>query len=268
MPLRQQQILWVGADTGRASSLLILRCLSVLSPCSVISIDGHAASGKTTVARHLAKRLAFHFISSGMMYRAAAVLLLRVNPSMPPEDATSHFDWKLLRHLAFSFSKEEAALRCFLRDTPLHADSLYDQKTSLVAASFSQAPPLRTYMKTMQRRLAAGQGTVVEGRDIGTEVFPEAPFKVFMIASLVLRAERRHGECVRRGEKSSKGDILRMLAARDRMDETRTLGKLKRPEHSFLLDTSKMSAERAVNGILNEMNRLGLTPKTNGQEVR
>ena len=203
-----------------------------------------------------------------MMYRAAAVLLLRINPSTPMEDVISHFDWELLRHLAFSFSKEEDALQCFLRGTPLHTDGLYDQKTSLVAASFSQAPPLRAYMKTMQRRLATGQGTVVEGRDIGTEVFPEAPFKVFMIASLALRAERRHGECVQRGEKSSKVDILRMLAERDQMDETRTLGKLRRPKHSFLLDTSQMSAEQAVDDILNEMNRLGLAPEANGQGVR
>lgn len=191
------------------------------------------------------------------MYRAAAVFFLQRTPVSAPLSArVEAFDWQALEPLRFDFSVEGSSLRCFLADEPLSADTLYSQETSDVVAAISQEPSLRAHIKKIQRRLAAQRRVVVEGRDVGTEVFPEAFFKVFMTASLAVRAERRYKDFLKNGETVSKQDILHALSQRDHMDETRTIGRLRRPKDSLLLDTSQMTAQQAAMEIVTQIRKL------------
>ena len=198
----------------------------------IVAIDGPAASGKGTLARRLAAALDLAYLDTGMVYRAtAAKALERLGQpgAMPDED--------LLTAYAQELTSEDLA-------RPNLRDEAVGEMASVAAAS----SPVRAALLDFQRRFAtrppAGKvGAVLDGRDIGTVVCPDALVKLYVTASAEVRAQRRHKELIERGEESIYARVLRDLEQRDRRDSSRSVAPLKPAEDAVVLETSDMDAE-------------------------
>jgi len=205
---------------------------------TVVAIDGPAGSGKSTLARLLAERLGFGYLDTGAMYRAIAYLALR--------DGVALDDGATLAALARS-----AHLR-FGYDGRIHAgdvDVSEEIRCPAVSAAVSEAsahPEVRTVLVEEQRRIAAGHDVVMEGRDIGTVVCPQAPVKVFLVAAPEERAERRRKELIARGEHVKAAETLAAINARDAQDSSRHVAPLRPAADAVVLDSSQLSIEEMV----------------------
>lgn len=206
-------------------------------PPRVIAIDGPAGSGKSTVARQVAARLGLPYLDTGAMYRAVAFEAIR--RGIDPDDVATVAE--LTRQMEI-----EVADRVMVNGTDATVEIRGPEVTravSVVAAN----PEVRREMVLRQREWAAAHsGGVVEGRDIGTVVFPEAELKVFLTASEEARADRRTKEMLDRNYDEVAAD----LARRDRIDSTRAASPLSAAADAVVLDTTEMSADRAVDRVL------------------
>ena len=193
----------------------------------VIAVDGPAASGKGTIARALAKHFGLPHMDTGVLYRAAALNLWRWGG-----DPASEF---------------EAVRACNELGSNLDDPELRSEPVSRIASSISAYPAVRAALIDRQRDFAAQPGgAVLDGRDIGTVIAPHADVKLFVTASLEVRAQRRVRELLERGMPAHYEDVLCDLQARDERDSGRTLAPLARAEDAVLLDTSEMTVEAAI----------------------
>jgi CMP/dCMP kinase len=193
----------------------------------IIAIDGPAASGKGTLAHRLALRYGLPHLDTGMLYRAVARDVLASGGSL--EDAVG----------------AEAAARK-LDYTTLTDQGLRGRDMSDAASVVAAIPAVRTALLDMQKEFARRpEGAVVEGRDIGTVVCPEADIKLFITADIQERARRRHRELIRRGEQVTEEDVLDHLRKRDERDSSRTASPLRMAQDAHLLDTTKLDIETA-----------------------
>ena len=213
----------------------------------IVSIDGPAGSGKSTVARALAQRLGFHYLDTGAMYRRVAVAALNAGIDLKDDPAVS----ELAAKLSIGFEHEEDSplpTRVLLdgEDVSLEIRTpAVDRAVSLVA----RIPGVRTAMVAQQRRVPAGDGLVAEGRDIGTVVFPHAPVKVFLTASEAERGRRRHVELAGRGEVVEEAAVRMGIAERDEADSNRETSPLAPALDAVVIDTTGLSVEEVVNRI-------------------
>ena len=202
----------------------------------IIAIDGPSASGKGTLARRLARALGFAHLDTGMLYRAVAARLLEAGAD--PEDPEAAL---------------EAARRIEAAD--LERDDLRSEAVGRVASQVAALPAVREALLAFQRDFAerppeGKAGAVLDGRDIGTVVCPEAAVKLFVDADLETRAERRHKELLGRGEASIYPRVLRDLQVRDARDSERQAAPLRPASDATVLDTSKMDADAAFEAAL------------------
>jgi CMP/dCMP kinase len=209
---------------------------------SVIAIDGPAASGKSTVAKVLAAHLDFSYVNSGLMYRSAAWLahLRRVNPD--------HADavWQTVRSADMKFGLEgkELSVRIEGLDPEAHLkEEVVNRTVSLVAT----IPEVRVFLSDQLRRFSALDNVVVEGRDIGSVVFPKTPFKFYIDAAPEIRARRRAAQ----GLKDSP-------AHRDRIDSSRRSSPLVIADDAEVIDSSSLTIERVVKDIVIRLQKRGL----------
>jgi cytidylate kinase len=209
----------------------------------VIAIDGPAASGKTTVTRLLAKRLNFNYVDTGALYRAIAFLLEKEHidqeSSQFVERAekiahTTHFEFKG-DHL-FANSQD---ITHFLR-TPA---------VSMLASHVSAIAGVRASLLGLQRRLGCQGNSILEGRDIGTVIFPDADLKVYLYASLDHRSERRFLQMQPQDQGVKLQEIVDQLSQRDHQDQSRTAAPLKQAADAIKIDTSELSLEQVVNHL-------------------
>jgi cytidylate kinase len=206
----------------------------------IITIDGPAGAGKSTVARRLARKLGYQFLDTGATYRAVALKALRQQE-----------DWnqpERLAHLAGETQVELAADRVLLDGDDV-TDEIRTSAVTEVTHYVADNPGVREQMVRLQRRLAEGQRVVTEGRDQGTVVFPDADYKIYLTASPQERARRRMVELNGRGESVTLAEVLARIQQRDARDSRRTVGPLKPAADAIELFTDGMSIDEVVNRI-------------------
>lgn len=211
---------------------------------TVIAIDGPAGSGKSTIARLLAERLGFVYVDTGAMYRAVAYLALREGVAL--DDAASLAALARSAHLSFDERGHVVAG---------DADVSEEIRRPAVSAAVSEVSAhreVRDLLVADQRRVAAARDVVMEGRDIGTVVRPDAHVKIFLTARPEVRAERRRRELVAKGEHVSADETLAAIVARDAYDSTRAVSPLAKAGDAYEVDTSGLTIEE----VLDELARI------------
>ncbi len=221
----------------------------------VIAIDGPAASGKSTTARLLAERLGLLPVDTGAMYRAVTLRVLELG--VDPHDEARVTE--IARHLKIRQEFQEGTVRTFVDDRDVSEEIRSPEVTRWVSL-VSSYRGVREAMVAQQRAMAARGGVVLEGRDIGTVVLPNADLKVFMKASAEERARRRLRELQEKGIPATFDEVLADLQRRDRLDSSRALSPLKKAEDAIEIDTTNMTIHEQVDRIVQELRRRGLDP--------
>jgi cytidylate kinase len=223
----------------------------------VITIDGPSGAGKSTLGRLLAEELDYMYIDSGALYRAVA-LKARENGTDPDDDEAL---FRLCRNLAIAFHRESDRLTVMLDGKDV-TDAIRAPEISMLASRVSARKTVRDGLMDVQRRLGEGGGIVVEGRDMGTVVFPDAEVKFFLHASLETRGERRCRQYREQGRRYDIGTITRDIEKRDCDDSRRALSPLKPAPDARMIDSTDMSIEEVVAEMLKTVARhLAPSPK-------
>jgi CMP/dCMP kinase len=217
----------------------------VTSPL-IVAIDGPSGAGKSTVARALARRLNVPYIDTGAMYRAVGLAAKEAGLTLPISDPARLV--QLAGKLTIELSPSDQGTRVFLNGRDV-SEAIRQPEISRYASAVSAVPQVRRRMVAEQRRMAAAAGGVMEGRDIGTKVFPDAPFRFFLTASPEVRAERRRRELEERGKPQPYETVLAEMNERDRADRTRTDSPLTMDDRYILVDTSEKQIEEVVSEI-------------------
>lgn len=221
----------------------------------MVAIDGPAGAGKSTVARRLAETLGILYIDSGAMYRAIGLWALRTGAGLD--------DAQRLEQLARQarIELEPGGARVTLNGEDV-TQAIRTPEVSQAASKVSTFGGVRKAMVEEQRRMGARASVVMEGRDIGTVVFPEADIKVFLDADRGVRAQRRVLEAAQRGESIGAEEVTRQIAERDARDRTRSEAPLMQAPDAAYLDTTGLSIDQVVDAIL----KLIRERKSNGKE--
>jgi cytidylate kinase len=212
-----------------------------------IAIDGPAASGKTTVARMLARRLGVVYVDTGAMYRALAFAALQTQTDVDNESALV----RLFDHQIHVDLDSEALLgfRVFWKDAELSQDELESPVVTAVVSIVAAHPRVREAMVREQRRIAGEGAVVMAGRDIGTVVLPGAPCKIFLTASVAARVRRRRAQLEKAGVDVSAHELTQEIEERDRLDETRKISPLRKAADAHTIDSSELTADQVVEAI-------------------
>ena len=215
----------------------------------VIAIDGPAGSGKSTTAKNVAEKLGFIHINTGAMYRGIALKCIQEDVNI--ED-TSQLNY-LLTHTKLEFASEgESTL--FMDGVDISAGITTVQVTDFVS-QVSAISEVREKLVQFQREMADGLDVVLEGRDIGTVVFPNAEYKFFLVADILERGRRRKKEMEAKGEVVSLEELTSEMEERDRKDSTREHSPLKKAEDAVEIDTTGLNIEEQVNRIVEIVNK-------------
>jgi cytidylate kinase len=219
----------------------------------IIAIDGPAGAGKSTVARALARCLGLVYVDSGATYRAAALKV--VESGVSPEEAAAVVDLVNGSHIAFVSRDGDWHVTLDGRDV---AGLIRTPEVTRAAAWVSRVPEVRRKLVALQREAASGRGVVMEGRDIGTVVFPDAPLKIFLEAQPEERARRRQDQERADGRRSSLSATADEIRQRDQLDAERKLSPLVPAADAVRIDSTKLSADAVVDRILNLVKERGL----------
>lgn len=218
---------------------------------SVIALDGPAASGKTTVARRVAADLGFAFVGTGSMYRAVTLAILRHGLNPEEADAVAHAVRSGSLDFSHGFEPATAtgpAEGWFAIDGHRASeDELSSDSVNAAVSQVAQVPVVREALVALQRSYAQERPVVMEGRDIGTVVFPETPWKFFVTASVEVRASRRAAQ----GQQDD-------LAARDQRDQTRQHSPLTTAADAVIVDSTELDLDQTVSAVLDELRQRGL----------
>ncbi|HEY6772837.1 MAG TPA: (d)CMP kinase [Oxalicibacterium sp.] len=207
----------------------------------VITIDGPTASGKGTVAQLVAERLGFHYLDSGALYRLTALSALQAETPLDDEQALAGLAGELrcgFSNGAIFLSGEDVSM------------AIRAEKVGNAASKIAALPALRQALVELQLRFAQTPGLVADGRDMGTVIFPDACLKVFLTASVEARAERRYKQLIDKGFSANMHDLLKDLNERDARDSNRAIAPLRPAEGAYLLDTSNLTVNQAVEQVL------------------
>lgn len=213
----------------------------------IVAIDGPASSGKSTTAKMLAKKLGCIYVDSGAMYRAVALYFLENNIDFNNKPAIKKVLPDIDIKIIPSDTHGENAIILNGRDV---SKKIREPEVTHHSSTIATDALIRKRMVELQRAMAQKQSLVMDGRDIGTVVFPEADYKIFLIATLEERAHRRYLETVQKGlGKKSYDDIKQELASRDKNDSTRAIAPLKKAEDAIEIDTTCLTIPQQVEMI-------------------
>lgn len=205
----------------------------------VVTVDGPAGAGKSSASRALAQRLGYDYVDTGAMYRAVGVLAHEASIPFDDDQALARF----VDGLAFAFPDEGRRTVVNGRDL---SDAIRRPDAGELASKVSTRPVVRDRLVALQRTLGARGGVVMEGRDIGTVVFPDAPVKLYLTADPATRARRRAIEMRARGESVDEEALARGIAARDQRDAARAHSPLRPAEDATVLDTTRLTLDQVV----------------------
>lgn len=210
----------------------------------IIAIDGPAASGKSTTAKLLAKKLDYLYLDTGAMYRACALQAMRQQLSLEDRTAIS----AMMDTIDIKIQQGTQGNVIYLGGEDI-SEAIRTPEVSNLASAISAIPEVRIKMVELQRKLGESGGVILDGRDIGTVVFPNAECKFFLVADLKVRALRRFLELQAKGMEISLEQIQRDLEARDKADSSRAMAPLKPAPDAILIDTGKLSIKGQVNKL-------------------
>ena len=209
---------------------------------NVIAIDGPAASGKSTVASHLARLLSISYVNTGSMFRAVTYAVLERKVDYNDSEAMQ----KLLEDIKLEYSADSAGNFSLSLDGKFLDAELVTPEVNAAVSYVAAIPEVREKLKKLQRSLAEKQRIVMEGRDIGSVVFPDAKWKFFVTASPEVRAKRRLDQSKESYSSATLEKIAASIAERDRIDSQRPIAPLKQCEDAILVDSSNMNVDETV----------------------
>lgn len=210
----------------------------------VVAIDGPAGAGKSTIAKLAAEKLGYAYIDTGAMYRSVAWKFLQTGQPFD-EDFISG----LSKTMLIDFKPEEKINRVFVDGTEV-TDAIRTPEVTAIVSRVAAIGAVREAMVDQQRRMGEAGGVLMDGRDIGTVVFPNAQLKIFLTASVEERARRRYAEMVAKGQQVDLQQLQADIAERDKQDSERAISPLRQAEDALLLDTSDMGISEVTERIL------------------
>ncbi len=209
-----------------------------------IAIDGPAGAGKSTIARMLAADLGYLYVDTGALYRAIGVNAMRrgadtknaeqVAETLPSADVSMRF--------------VDGEQRVFLGEEDVSL-AIRTPEASMAASNVSAIPAVRDFLLDLQRSIAAQNNCIMDGRDIGTVILPDAQIKIFLTAAVEVRAKRRYDELLGKGMQAEYADVLAEMIQRDEQDMNRPIAPLKQAEDAVLVDTSELDLEQSIDAI-------------------
>ena len=216
----------------------------------IIAIDGFSSCGKSTMAKALARNIGYLYFDSGAMYRAVALYCMQ-NGLIEGEQVKSEALRERMKeiHITFEADPETKNSITFLNGTNVEHE-IRSLEVSKLVSPVAALDFVRSEMVEQQREMGKQKGIVMDGRDIGTTVFPEAEMKVFVTASAEVRAQRRYDELVARGDTPNFNDILENVLQRDHIDQTREVSPLKKADDALLLDNSSLTREEQMEWLI------------------
>jgi CMP/dCMP kinase len=216
----------------------------------VVAIDGHSSCGKSTIARAIAVKFGYIFIDSGAMYRTVTLFALRHNliteGSVKKQEL---IDLLPEIHIEFNYNPEKQKSDTFLNGENVE-DEIRQLTVSQNVSPVAAIAEVRAAMVRFQKEMGKNKGIVMDGRDIGTVVFPDAELKLFVTASAEIRAQRRFDELMAKGETVSYEEILQNVLERDRIDSTREASPLRKADDALVLDNSHMTREEQLTWVI------------------
>ncbi len=213
----------------------------------IIAIDGHSGCGKSTTAKAVAKALNYIYVDTGAMYRA--VTLYFIQNQIDTKDANSIFHALDNINITFRYNKEIQKSETVLNGKGVE-DAIRGMEVSQMVSKVSEISAVRKKLVEQQRAMGRKKGLVMDGRDIGTVVFPQAELKIFMTADVKIRAGRRQKELLEKNQKQPLDDVIKNLKMRDEIDSSRKDSPLKKAPDAFVIDTSYLTFETQVNRVL------------------
>jgi cytidylate kinase len=221
-------------------------------PKIVIAIDGYSSCGKSTTAKAVAARMGYGYIDTGAMYRAVSLYFIQQRISLSNHKEVT----AALEHIHITFNHNN---RTNKNETCLNGlnveEEIRKMYISNIVSEVSAIPEVRWAMVAQQQKMGRKRGVVMDGRDIGTKVFPDAEVKVFMTANTYIRAQRRQQELLAKGELVNLEDIIKNIEKRDLIDTTRSESPLVKAPDAAMLDTSHMTIEEQVDWVIEQADR-------------
>ena len=222
----------------------------------IIALDGHSSCGKSTMAKALAKKIGYIYVDTGAMYRTVTLFALRNNIFNGTELDAARLE-TLLPEVNVSFVLDpETNLPLACLNGEIVEREIRTMEVSSRVSPIAALPFVRTMLTKMQQQMGEAKGIVMDGRDIGTAVFPQAELKIFVTASAEVRAQRRYDELTAKGECVTFEEILKNVQERDYIDSHREVAPLKQAEDALVLDNSNMTREEQMNWLIEKFNSL------------
>lgn len=213
----------------------------------VIAIDGYSGCGKSTTAKSVAEALHYTYLDSGAMYRAVTCYFIKNNINPADPQAIQSALANIL--IEFRYNEDTKTNETYLNGINVERD-IRKMEVSKQVSQVSAIPSVRSAMVAQQRKLGANKRVVMDGRDIGTHVFPDAELKIFMTADLLTRAQRRKEELKEKGQDVSLEEIIRNLSERDHIDTTRKENPLLKADTAIEIDTTHITVEEQVEKVV------------------
>jgi len=214
----------------------------------IITIDGPAGAGKSTVSRIVAKRLGYIYLDTGSLYRALAYKALKSKINVDDMEALD----SLCSNISISLKNIDGQMKVYVDGEDV-GDKLRTEELGLAASKISAFPVVRQRLLELQREAGARGGVVTEGRDMGSVVFPDADYKFYLDANIEERIKRRYKELKNKGDSSEFHSIRKDMLARDNQDSKREIAPLKPASSSIIIDSTKMSIPEVVENIIRQV---------------